>query len=81
MKKIFATILIAVAAFSACEQEIIEQTSGEVPSLEGTDAIFVEVRSSRTLSNVIPVTFIEGERMLWNISPRTRANLWHLQRP
>lgn len=60
MKKIFSTILIAATAFTACEQEMIEQTSGDVPSLEGTDATFIEVRSSRTLSNVIPVTFIEG---------------------
>lgn len=60
MKKIFATILIAAAAFTACEREMIVQTSGDIPSLEGTDATFIEVRSSRTLSNVIPVTFIEG---------------------
>ena len=39
---------------------MIVQTSGDIPSLEGTDATFIEVRSSRTLSNVIPVTFIEG---------------------
>lgn len=60
MKKILATILIASTAFAACEQEMIEQTSGDIPSLEGTDATFIEVRSSRTLSNVVPVTFIEG---------------------
>lgn len=60
MKKKFMYLILISVAFAACEREVIEQTSGQLPLTDGSEDTFIEVRSARTVSDVVEISILEG---------------------